>query len=1020
MSASQSWLKWFKSAGRPTSRRHPASPARLGSRLCRLEPLEQRMVLSVISPMGVPFEIVAIPDSAPAEEVASLSEKLRIGVWTAEQIEDVGKWAESQSWPEGITVDADFVRELAHMPLRTDPRGGYRTVLNINPATQLSTDDAIVAIEELEFVDFARLESQCVIQYTPQTQELYDALTWGESDAPIMSTGAETRAADLGLNVRVGMWSKEPIEDVATWLNTRDWQEELGTLDAERVTVLTSYPLRTDPRGGYRTVVCIDVSGDIATLDRMNSIEYARLDAESVIQYTPRSEQLRQELTWGRSTAPIQTAMVESTELLELDTFRADQAYSGMDGSGYAIAILDTGIDTDHDFFDGRIVAQEDFTPSDDGDAEDTAGHGTHIAGIAAGYDEQGNYSGVAPGADIVALKVFKDVEDGGEGNFGYLEAGLAWLIDYADVHNVVAVNMSLSARDEYGISYNYDTPQQLFGIDDELAQLVELGVIVVSAAGNDFYANGSEPGVGYPAADPNSIAVSAVYDADLGRRPPVGYVYSDGSYANTTAADRVTPYSQRHETLTTVMAPGELTTAAWLNNGTDAKFGTSMAAAHIAGMAVLAKQIAMEELDHNLTHAQFVDLLQYTGETINDGDDEDDNVTNTDVDFKRADMLALADELLYRHWVFDANDDPAPGNQANDQTDDTFRLDHGSGYIYVTINGTLVDYIPDNRILVLELNGSNDNDEMKVYGQSGFHGEIRLNGQNNTGDIAIVYESIYDDYYVTRPLSMTFYGGCDYDEQTELHDPDTAQYTVTAEGFRETHGYATIVDGGIDGACMYGSAGNDEMLGYPTWYSAVYDSVTNPTYYNRVKSFEHVYFWGEGGSDIFYIHDTPGNDTFTFYGEDNYGHFDYGDYGYFKCWDFYYLHAYADYGGDDAASFIGTSGDETAYRNDEYMQFYRPNATGYDFYCRAKYFEEVTAQGNGGYDKAYLYDTTDDDDLTAEGNWVELSAAVLDRLYRLEDFDLVKAYSVNGGDDDTDITNPLSFTLSLYGDWDA
>jgi hypothetical protein len=60
----------------------------------------------------------------------------------------------------------------------------------------------------------------------------------------------------------------------------------------------------------------------------------------------------------------------------------------------------------------------------------------------------------------------------------------------------------------------------------------------VVSASGNSFYTYGSAQGVAYPAADPNSLSVGAVYDDDI------GYVsYANGAIAYTTDADRIAPF---------------------------------------------------------------------------------------------------------------------------------------------------------------------------------------------------------------------------------------------------------------------------------------------------------------------------------------------------------------------------------------------------------------------------------------------------------------------------------------------
>ncbi|CCQ61201.1 Peptidase S8 and S53, subtilisin, kexin,sedolisin [Crocosphaera watsonii WH 0401] len=129
-----------------------------------------------------------------------------------------------------------------------------------------------------------------------------------------------------------------------------------------------------------------------------------------------------------------------------------------IDGSGQSIVILDTGIDLDHPFFgpdqnnDGisdRIAAQSDFASkpyngnpenNDDDDASDTNGHGSHVASIAASSDP--NYPGIAPGADIIVLKIF---DSNNSGNFLDIEQALQWVLANYQEYNIASVNMSLS-----------------------------------------------------------------------------------------------------------------------------------------------------------------------------------------------------------------------------------------------------------------------------------------------------------------------------------------------------------------------------------------------------------------------------------------------------------------------------------------------------------------------------------------------------------------------------------------------
>ncbi|MEX0778068.1 MAG: S8 family serine peptidase [Phycisphaeraceae bacterium] len=223
---------------------------------------------------------------------------------------------------------------------------------------------------------------------------------------------------------------------------------------------------------------------------------------------------------------------VQSGSLIDLDLFRADPFFAGIDGAGYAVAVLDTGIDLNHPFFGldadsngiaDRIIYQADFT-STDGSAQDGNGHGSNVSSIVGSSDA--TWSGMAPGVDIVALQV---LDTAGSGTFGQIEQALQWLVTHAATYNIVAINMSLSDQT------NHTFESSLYGLGDEQAALEALGVIVVSAAGNSFYSSSSVPGEGYPASDPAGISVGAVYDSSIG-----SVSYSSGATAYSTGADRL------------------------------------------------------------------------------------------------------------------------------------------------------------------------------------------------------------------------------------------------------------------------------------------------------------------------------------------------------------------------------------------------------------------------------------------------------------------------------------------------
>ena len=328
----------------------------------------------------------------------------------------------------------------------------------------------------------------------------------------------------------------------------------------------------------------------------------------------------------------------QSGPLINHDLFLSDSRYVGVDGTGFAAVILDTGIDLNHPFFGpstggvaDRIVFSFDFADND-ADASDFDSHGSNVSSIIASEDPI--HLGMAPGADIIHLKVFPD--SGAPASFDDIELALQWVVSNATTFNIASVNMSLSDGGKY-------TTAVTSQLSDGLTQLAALNVITVSSSGNSFFTqNGPDiQGVGYPSAYPNSLSVGATFDANIG-----AVSYNSGVVASSTAADRLTPFSQRDDLLTDIFAPGAATTGGDKDGGTVTFHGTSQSSPHIAGIAVLAQQLAEQEFGRRLTPPEFVQLLNQTGVTINDGDDEVDNVDNTGLDFQRVDVLALAEAI--------------------------------------------------------------------------------------------------------------------------------------------------------------------------------------------------------------------------------------------------------------------------------------------------------------------------------------------------------------------------------------
>ena len=168
----------------------------------------------------------------------------------------------------------------------------------------------------------------------------------------------------------------------------------------------------------------------------------------------------------------------------------ADKLWPNFDGSGIKIAILDTGVSTSHPDLKGKVILEETFVLKKynfdfDENATDFHGHGTHVAGIAAGTGAASNgiYRGVAPGAQIINAKCLNMFGQG-------TTAAILKAIDWAVSAGADVISMSLGS----GIG----DPNDPISIAAEAA--VEKGIIVVAAAGNSgpYYSSVGSPGAAY------------------------------------------------------------------------------------------------------------------------------------------------------------------------------------------------------------------------------------------------------------------------------------------------------------------------------------------------------------------------------------------------------------------------------------------------------------------------------------------------------------------------------------------
>lgn len=179
-----------------------------------------------------------------------------------------------------------------------------------------------------------------------------------------------------------------------------------------------------------------------------------------------------------------------STHPLGWEQVRAD----GLDGSGVTIAVIDSGLAPHPDFGD-RIKAFKNFSWQGTSKAHDDYGHGTHVAGIAAGDGPE--IDGVAPAAHLVGARITNPQE---------AIKAIDWVIAHKDEYNINVLNLSLGSQ------------AILPGHSDPFAQAaqkaIDAGILTVVAAGNESK-NGTVAGsISTPGILADAITVGAYHNS--------------------------------------------------------------------------------------------------------------------------------------------------------------------------------------------------------------------------------------------------------------------------------------------------------------------------------------------------------------------------------------------------------------------------------------------------------------------------------------------------------------------------
>jgi len=299
----------------------------------------------------------------------------------------------------------------------------------------------------------------------------------------------------------------------------------------------------------------------------------------------------------------VRADLAESVPLINADDVWTGQ--TGATGAGVKVAVVDTGVDATHPALsrcsalsavskmkDCKVAGGYDVVNRDNDPADDH-GHGTHVASIAAG---EGEHPGVAPGATVYAYKV---LDATGWGTEAQVIEGIERAVDPNRDGNTSdgadVINLSLGGR---------GTPDEPLANAADNAALG--GAIVVTAAGNATSVYHERGNITSPGVAPNVITVGASWKNDQ-----IAFFTSRGPVE----------WDGRAIAKPDLVAPGVDICAARSNSGTwagggvcDAKggrvvaSGTSMAAAHVAGVAAL-----LQEAGPSLSPAQVKGIMKGT-----------------------------------------------------------------------------------------------------------------------------------------------------------------------------------------------------------------------------------------------------------------------------------------------------------------------------------------------------------------------------------------------------------------------